>query len=243
MSIICCTFTGRNLPEVANGADFDAILFDLDGTLVDTAPDMVAVLAEMLQFAGRESVSYEVARSHVSHGSAGLIRMGFPDVADEELERLCLDYLDRYERTICVHSAIFAGLEDLLKQLDDNDIPWGVVTNKPARMTEPLLAALGLTNRVACQISGDTIPQRKPHPAPLLLASKLTGIAPDRTVYVGDAARDIEAGQAAGMCTIAVAYGYITSDDDPATWQADRIAADIQELTTMLLKGVNLGTS
>lgn len=222
---------------------FDAILFDLDGTLIDTAPDMVAVLQDMLEKKGGSPIAYEIARSYVSNGSAGLIRLGFPDVSADEHERLRLEFLDRYEQSVCVHSTIFAGLEALLDQFDDYGRPWGVVTNKPARMTEPLLEALGLTGRVACQVSGDTIAERKPHPAPLLLACELTGVAPARSVYVGDASRDIEAGKAAGMFTVAAAYGYITGEDDAAAWDADLIASDVQELTTMLRKGVNLDAS
>ena len=222
---------------------FDAIIFDLDGTLIDTAPDMVAVLFGMLADDGRDALPYDMARSYVSNGSAGLIHLGFPDVSEAEHERLRLEFLDRYEQSVCVHSTLFAGLEDLLDQFDDHGLPWGVVTNKPARMTDPLLAALGLSSRVACQISGDTIPERKPHPAPLLLACERTGVTPAKSVYVGDAARDIEAGQAAGMFTVAAAYGYITDDDDAADWNADLIAGDVQELTTLLRKGVNLGAS
>lgn len=229
--------------EVTPENAFDAILFDLDGTLVDTAPDMVAVLLEMLESDGRDSIPYDVARSNVSNGSAALIHLGFPDVSKDRHEQLRLDYLDRYEQSVCVRSTIFAGLEPLLDRLDDEGVPWGVVTNKPTRMTTPLLAALGLSRRVACQISGDTIPERKPHPAPLLLACEQTGVRPARSVYIGDAARDIEAGQAAGMFTIAAAYGYIASDDDAAAWNADLIASDVQELAIMLRKGVNLDDS
>ena len=222
---------------------FDAILFDLDGTLIDTAPDMVAVLLEMLESEGRDPIPYDVVRSFVSNGSAGLIHLGFPDVSEDKHEQLRIEYLDRYEESVCVHSTIFAGLEILLDQFDDKGLPWGVVTNKPARFTKPLLEALGLGDRVACQVSGDTIPERKPHPAPLLLACKQAGVQPTRSVYIGDAARDIEAGQAAGMYTVAAAYGYITDDDNAASWNADVIADDVQELTTMLRKGVNLGNS
>ncbi len=227
-------------PDVAPGRAFEAVLFDLDGTLIDTAQDMVAVLLELLESEGRDPIAYVLARSCVSNGSAGLIQLAFPDVSDKEHERLRNEYLDRYEASVCVHSTVFDGIGPLLDQFDDIGLPWGVVTNKPSRMTKPLLAALDLDSRIACQISGDTIPERKPHPAPLLLACEQTGIAPALSVYVGDAARDIEAGQAAGMYTIAAAYGYITADDDAASWNADSIAADAQELTTMLRKGVNL---
>ena len=134
----------------------------------------------------------------------------------------------------------FPILEDLLDELDAGSRPWGIVTNKPMRMTDPLLAGLGLSQRVACSISGDTIPERKPDPAPLLLASKQIGVPAKKTVYVGDAARDIDAGRAAGMFTIAATYGYIPADEDPADWQADLTASDTAELTNYLLKGVSL---
>ena len=226
---------------MARDPRFEAILFDLDGTLVDTAPDMVAALIDIQKSEGHETVSYDVARTYVSHGATGLISLGFPEVSAHEHERLRLEFLERYERAVCVHSTLFPGLDELLDVFDAAGLPWGIVTNKPARMTMPLLEALGIGVRSASTISGDTIPQRKPDPAPLLLASRETGVAPHRTVYVGDAARDIEAGRAAGMFTIAATYGYVTADDDPAAWNADEIAVDTQELAHLLLKGVNLG--
>ena len=157
---------------MAAASSFDAVLFDLDGTLVDTAPDMVRVLLELLANEGRAPLDFGLVRSHVSNGAAGLISLGFPDARAEEHERLRLDYLERYEDAVCVESSLFPGLSELLDELDAGDLPWGVVTNKPARMTEPLLHGLGLATRAACMISGDTIPQRKPDPAPLLLATR-----------------------------------------------------------------------
>jgi len=228
---------------VVTAGSIDAVLFDLDGTLVDTAPDMVAALHAVLASEGQQPLDYELARSYVSHGAAGLIGLAFPDVDDDNRERLRLQFLERYARDVCVNSIVFPGLGDLVDRLDALRLPWGVVTNKPARLTQPLLAALGIGRRASCVVSGDTIPQRKPDPAPLLLACEQTGIAPERSVYVGDAARDIEAGRAAGMLTIAASYGYITADDDPDSWNAHHIAHDPQELTHLLLKGVNLGTS
>jgi phosphoglycolate phosphatase len=225
---------------VINKHQFEAILFDLDGTLVDTAPDMVAALIDIQKSEGRDPVDFATARLHVSHGAAALIHLGFPEISPEEHERLRLEFLDRYEKAVCVDSVLFPGLPDLLDRLDAGTVPWGIVTNKPGRMTRPLLAALNIDHRAACMVSGDTIPERKPHPAPLLLASRQTGIAPERTVYVGDAAKDIEAGLAAGMFTIAATYGYITPDEDPLSWNAHQLAADTQELTHLLLKGVNL---
>jgi 2-phosphoglycolate phosphatase len=218
---------------------FDAILFDLDGTLVDTAPDMVAVLTSLQKEEYVDTIDYEVARSHVSNGAAGLVRLAFPNIDDENHERLRLRFLEKYEDAVCVDSVIFKGLNELLDALDGADYPWGIVTNKPMRMTDPLLHGLGLACRSACAISGDTLPQRKPDPAPLLLASREIGVVPNRCIYVGDAARDIEAGRAAGMFTIAAEYGYI-NEDDPRAWGADHNVSGTSELTTYLLKAVNL---
>ena len=220
---------------------FDAILFDLDGTLIDTAPDMVAALLGMQKEHGLALLPYDLARSHVSNGAAGLVRLAFPEADEAQTKRLHQEYLERYEDAVCVESTLFPDLDGLLDKLDAGGRPWGVVTNKPKRMTTPLLAGLGLGARAACAISGDTLPQRKPHPAPLLLASQQIGVPAEKTVYVGDSVRDIEAGRAAGMFTIVASYGYITDDDDPGSWDADLIAGDTRELADYLLKGVNLG--
>lgn len=222
------------------GPSFDAVLFDLDGTLVDTAPDMVAVLLDMQRDGGLDLLPYDLVRSQVSNGAAGLVRLAFPDADFVAAQQLHQQFLDRYQESLCVASSLFPGLDVLLDELDAGRHPWGVVTNKPGRLTVPLLAGLGLNQRAACTISGDTLPERKPHPAPLLLASRQIGIAPERMVYVGDARRDIDAGRAAGMFTIGVAYGYITEDDDPGAWDADVIVASPAELTQYVLKGVTL---
>jgi 2-phosphoglycolate phosphatase len=219
---------------------YEAVFFDLDGTLVDTAPDMVAVLTNLQAEEGLETLDYELARSHVSNGAAGLVKLAFPNVDAGNHERLRLRYLEKYQQRVCVDSVLFAGLDELLDALDEAGRPWGIVTNKPARMTEPLLAGLRLAERSACSISGDTLPQRKPDPAPLILACQQAEVSPNNSIYVGDAARDIEAGRAAGMLTVAAAYGYI-NDDDPFDWGADLVVADTMELTTYLSKAVNLG--
>ena len=221
---------------------FDAILFDLDGTLIDTAPDMVATLLGMQKEHGLALLPYDLARSHVSNGAVGLIRLAFPEADEVQIKQLHQEYLERYADAVCIESKLFPDLDGLLDKLDAGGHPWGVVTNKPRRMTEPLLAGLDLSSRAACTISGDTLAQRKPHPAPLLLASQQIGVPAEKIVYVGDSVRDIEAGRAAGMITIAASYGYITDDDDPGTWDADLIVGDTRELTNYLLKGVNLGS-
>ena len=221
---------------------FDLVLFDLDGTLVDTAPDMVAVLQAMQADHGLEPVPYELGRSYVSNGAIGLLSIGFPERHAEFGDDMHLEYLERYAENVCENSVVFAGIDSLLDTLDDANFPWGVVTNKPEQLTNPLIAALGLGERIACTVSGDTLPVRKPDPAPVLLACELAGIDPHRSIYVGDADRDIEAGRQAGTATIAAAYGYVTEDDDPREWDADIIAATADELAQIVLKAVNLET-
>ena len=218
-----------------------AVLFDLDGTLVDTAPDMVAVLQELQRAHGITPVEYELGRSYVSNGALGLLGVGFPDIEHAVGSDLHTAYLERYALRVCEASTLFPGLADLLEALDTAGLPWGVVTNKPTHLTDPLLECLALAARSACTVSGDTLPQRKPDPAPLLHACELAGLLPQNTVYVGDAARDIQAGQNAGMATVAAAYGYVTPGDDPRSWGADLVAADTAELAQILLKAVNLG--
>jgi 2-phosphoglycolate phosphatase len=220
--------------------DFDAVLFDLDGTLVDTAPDMVRVLQDMQASRGYDLVAYEVGRRYVSNGAIGLLRLAFPDEAIDFGDAMHYEYLERYAQMICDESRVFDGLAELLDLLDDAGRPWGVVTNKPEHLTLPLMDALGLAERSACTVSGDSLPVRKPDPGPLLHACDIAGVDAWRSIYIGDAARDIEAGLAAGMSTIAAGYGYITEDDDPREWGADILASDTQELTQIVLKAVNL---
>jgi N-acetyl-D-muramate 6-phosphate phosphatase len=216
------------------------VFFDLDGTLVDTAPDMVAVLVAMQESKGSIPVPYELARASVSHGALGLIDLAFPSVGKVQRSQLHQEFLDRYEQAVCIGSALFPGMDTLLHLLEGSGRPWGVVTNKPERMTEPLLEKLDLSHRMACAVSGDTLPQRKPHPAPLLLACERAGVAPEQSIFVGDDARDIVAGRAAGMATIAAAYGYITAGDNPVLWEADQIAADTMELARMICDAMSL---
>lgn len=222
--------------------NFELVLFDLDGTLVDTAPDMVATLQQMQGDYGIDPVSYPLGRSHVSNGAMGLMRIGFPDIDDEDREILAGEFVERYAERLSELSKVFAGLDTLLDRLDSAGFPWGVVTNKPKFLTNPLLEELGLAQRCVCAISGDTLSVRKPQPGPLLLACDIAGVDTERSIYVGDASRDIEAGQRAGTATIAAAYGYIVEDDDPREWGADIIAVDTDELTQILLKAVNLGS-
>jgi phosphoglycolate phosphatase len=199
-----------------------ALLLDLDGTLVDTAPDLCAVLNTLLGRHERPPLPYALARNEVSNGALGLLRAAFDDEdSPTALETLRLEFLEIYVNAICVNSRIFNGLESILDTVEEQGRPWGIVTNKPGALTERLLEALGLGPRVRCVISGDRLPERKPHPAPLALAAHELGVEPHHCVYVGDAPRDIDAGRAAGMSTIAAAYGYIRPHDDPQRWGAD----------------------
>ncbi len=223
-----------------NGSEYNAVFFDLDGTLVDTAPDMVAVLQAVQKDCGTDPTPFHLARCYVSNGAMGLLSFGFPNIEIEFGGELHQKYLEHYAEMVCIESAVFDGLSDMLDELDALGLPWGVVTNKPHQLTEPLLHALKLAERSVCAISGDTLAVRKPDPAPVLLACDIAGVDPSTTIFVGDAERDIEAGRRAGTATIAAAYGYITDDDDPREWDADVIATSTEELAQIVLKAVNL---
>ncbi len=223
-----------------NSGDIKAVFLDLDGTLVDTAPDMVGALQDLQRSHGVEPVPYELGRSHVSNGAVGLVSLAFPgEFITLESPLLC-EFIDRYTAQVCTKSVIFDGIGALLDRLDDGSRVWGVVTNKPSHLTEPIVEKLGLAARSVCTISGDTLATRKPDPAQLLHACKLAGVATNECIYVGDAARDIEAGRRAGIATVAVGYGYVVAGDDPQGWGADEFAIDTDELAQIVLKAVNL---
>ncbi|WP_019450706.1 phosphoglycolate phosphatase [Cupriavidus sp. BIS7] len=213
---------------------FDAIFFDLDGTLADTAPDLAAAANRLVTERGMPPVAYEKLRPVASHGARGLIGAAFgkrPE--DPEFPALRDTFLDYYEADIAVHTRLFDGMDEVLERLDAEGILWGIVTNKIARFTVPLVNAIGLTPRASAVVSGDTTPHAKPHPAPLLRAAELSGVAPARCVYVGDDLRDIQAGRAAGMKTVAAAYGYCGEDDPPESWGADYLIRQPAELIAL----------
>jgi len=223
-----------------NSGNIKAVFLDLDGTLVDTAPDMVGALQDLQRSHGVEPVPYELGRSHVSNGAVGLVSLAFPGEAITLESPLLCEFIDRYTAQVCTKSVIFDGIGALLDRLDDGSRVWGVVTNKPSHLTEPIVEKLGLAARSVCTISGDTLATRKPDPAQLLHACQLAGVATNECIYVGDAARDIEAGRRAGIATVAVGYGYIVAGDDPQRWGADEFAIDTDELAQIVLKAVNL---
>ena len=220
---------------------YDALLLDLDGTLLDTAPDMGGALNRLRAEHGREPLPAETIRPVVSHGAMRLVALGFPEASGDEFERLRLRFLDIYSAHLAVDTRLFPGFEELLAELEVRGVPWGVVTNKPAWLTDPLLATLGLAGRAACAVSGDTVAERKPHPLPLLHAAGLVGVPPARCVYVGDAERDIQAGRAAGMTTVVAAYGYLSAEDDPLRWQPHGIVDSPAGLLEWLVRADSRG--
>jgi N-acetyl-D-muramate 6-phosphate phosphatase len=202
----------------------DAILFDLDGTLADTAPDLSAALNRVRIDRGLAPVPAAGLRAYASHGARGLLGAGMAVSPGEPRYAELRDaFLENYFAALCVHSTLFADVDTLLDAIEARSLAWGIVTNKATRYTTPLLAALGLSPRAGAVVCGDTMPFAKPHPAPLTEAANRLGIAPGRCVYVGDAARDIEAGNAAGMRTLVAAWGYIGAHETPERWPADGI--------------------
>ncbi len=197
-----------------------AALFDLDGTLLDTARDMAAALNVLLLEEGRAVLALEVVRPFVSNGAIALVRIGFPElgVGSPEFESLRKRFLAHYRSALCIHTQLFPGFERVLAILEAHALPWGVITNKAAWLTEPLMESLGLSARAACVVSGDTLPERKPHPRPLLHAAELIAVAPADCVYLGDALRDVQAARAAGMVPLGARFGYVNSADDPGSW-------------------------
>lgn len=198
-----------------------AVLFDMDGTLLDTAPDMVNALNALRRERELAPLPYELVRSAVSHGAARVVRLGFESVVEPEFAQLQQRFLQIYRGALSTHSRLFPGMEAVLDELDSRGLKYGIVTNKAAWLTEPLLEQLHLRSRFGCVVSGDTTAERKPHPMPLLHAAALLGVAPEACVYVGDAQRDVEAAHAAGMPALVANYGYLRADEDSRSWGGD----------------------
>ena len=202
----------------------EAVLFDLDGTLVDTAPDMGAALNNLLIEENMQPLPLAVIRPLVSQGGLVLTRLGFAGkVPEAEIEPLRQRYLQHYHAIVADESRLFEGYAEILDELEARSIPWGIVTNKPEWLTHPLLEQLGLALRTGIVIGGDTLEQRKPHPLPLQIAAKRLRVSCDNCIYVGDDERDIVAGKAANMKTLVAAYGYIEEPASIETWQADGV--------------------
>ena len=200
----------------------EAVLFDLDGTLADTLPDLADALESVARDTGAGPVDETRLRPLISRGGREIIASVLaPDADREQLDRARHRFLARYRARIAVRTRLFPGIEPVLRTLERLGVRWGVVTNKHAWLTEPLLESLGLHRRAACVVSGDTTTHPKPHPAPLLLACERLSVAPDAAVYVGDSRSDIESGRAAGITTVSAGWGYLDPDDPPQCWGAD----------------------
>lgn len=211
------------------------VLFDLDGTLIDTAPDFIRCLNQLREQHGLAPLPPEQIRRSVSNGARAMIRVGFGlEPEHPQYTEKHTAFLDLYEAGVAVETTLFEGMDELLRSLEERDIPWGIVTNKPVRFAAPLVEALGLARRCAAVVCPDHVAQRKPHPEALFLACTQVGAQPETAIYVGDHERDIEAGRNAGMRTIAVRYGYIEEPEMVDLWQADLIADTVSDLAKLL---------
>jgi phosphoglycolate phosphatase len=206
-----------------------AVFFDLDGTLVDSAPDMIEAMRRLRVEEGESPAGAESIGSVVSKGGRAMIRRGFPAADEARVEILLPRFLDLYAEAIATHAALFPGMDGVIEALEARGITWGIVTNKPGALARSLLAALRLDARCAALVTGDCLPLKKPDPAPILHACEIAGVAAARCIYVGDDLRDIEAGRAAGMRTIAAGWGYLDGED-PRDWGADSVIDSPAEL-------------
>jgi len=226
----------RAVPKAAGmSATPRVVLFDLDGTLVDSAPDLAGAGNEMRLQRGLPALPYETLRPMVGSGARGMVGVALQVTpGDPEFATLRDEFLARYEARLTRESRIFDAVVPVLSALDAASMRWGIVTNKVARYTHPVVQGLGLASRAAVVICGDSTPHSKPHPAPLLEAARRLGVAPGDCVYVGDDLRDVQAGRAAGMRTIAAAWGYLGLGEPIGAWNADAVIDSPGELLQWL---------
>lgn len=210
-----------------------AVLFDLDGTLVDSAPDLVAAVQALCAELGAPPPDAAAVRKVVSAGGRAMLRNGLPGADDAMIDQWLPRFLDLYSVSMAVHTRLYDGMAEALALFEARGIVWGIVTNKPGWLTWPLLDLLDLRSRCAAVVTGDCLPVRKPDPAPVLRACRLAGVDASACVFVGDDLRDVQAGRAAGVCTIAAAWGYLDGGD-PASWQADHVVAMPRQLPGIL---------
>ncbi|KRE89562.1 phosphoglycolate phosphatase [Frateuria sp. Soil773] len=218
----------KTLPENVQG-----VLFDLDGTLLDSATDLYAALQTLCAEEDAVVPPYAPVREVVSRGGRAILRCAFADRGEPALEALLPRYLAIYERIMARQTRPFDGIEPLLAMLEAQDVRWGIVTNKPAFLTDELVRRIGWAERACAVVSGDTLPVKKPDPAPVLLACTRAGLDPARCLFVGDDRRDVLAGQAAGLHTVAVTWGYLDGGD-PRQWDADTVIDAPAELAALL---------
>ena len=216
-------------------AGIRAVLFDLDGTLIDSAPDLAGAANRLRELRGLPPVPYAQLRPLVGTGARGMIGGAFGlGPGDAEFEALRDKFLALYERGLLQQTAVFDPMVPVLQALEAAGLPWGIVTNKAERFTHPVVRGLGLDRRAGAVVCGDTTPHAKPHPAPLLEAARRIGVAPEACVYVGDDLRDVQAGRAAGMATLAAAWGYLGQGEAIEAWGADALLESPAELLKWL---------
>ncbi|WP_363331495.1 HAD-IA family hydrolase [Methylobacter sp.] len=217
-------------------ADFklSCVLFDLDGTLVDTAPDLISCLNRALNVHGFDIVAPEIIKPFISYGATAMINASQPSINDRLKADILETMLALYQNNIAEHTVFFSGMVDTLAAIEAQGLKWGVVTNKRERFTNPLMDALKLTERAACIVSGDTTANSKPHPEPMLAACKQADVDPQECVYIGDAQHDIVAGKNAQMKTLAALYGYINPGDTPEMWGADALIESPDQISTWI---------
>ena len=214
--------------------NLSCVLFDLDGTLVDTAPDLIACLNKSLIKHGFDEVVSDRLKPFISYGAAVMINKSISNVDEQTQEKILETMLDYYQHNIAEHSRFFSGMAETLNTIESLGLKWGIVTNKRERFTNPLVDAFKLTERVACIVSGDTTANSKPHPDPMLTACAQANVKPEECVYIGDALHDIDAGKNANMKTLAAIYGYLKPDDNPKNWGADALIESPAQLTTWI---------
>lgn len=215
--------------------DLKALLLDLDGTLVDTAPDMVGALNRVLDKHGQAKVDYQQAHKLVSNGGRALIEFGFGSaIKNYDADALLQEFLDDYKTHVCEQSILFNGMSKVLEFCESNSLKWGVITNKPIDLAKGVLEGLGLLKRCAILLGGDSLPVKKPDPVPMLHACMVMHLAPSQCVYVGDHERDIQAGNAAGMDSAVALWGYIDDKQTPEQWQAKALVEAPQGLISLM---------
>jgi HAD superfamily hydrolase (TIGR01549 family) len=215
-----------------------AVFFDLDGTLLDTAPDFEVVLNQLREEENLSPIPYSDIRKTVSHGARALIQLGFQlDQGDDGFESLRLRLLDLYQNHLAVKTKPFDGITELIEFLEDKNIAWGIATNKPAQFALPIIEALKLSP--ACTICPEHVDERKPHPESMQLAGKIIGCNTEDIIYVGDHIRDIECGNRAGSITIAASYGYIDSNDDITKWNSNYIVDHARDIKAIVTKHIH----
>jgi 2-phosphoglycolate phosphatase len=235
MLITSLLLNARNNPLMPADFKLSCVLFDLDGTLVDSAPDLISSLNKALELHGFSSAAPETIKPLISLGAIAMIKESVNGSVNEALRADILEtMLDHYQNNIAEHTVFFPGIAEILNAIEAQGLKWGVVTNKRERFTHPLMEALKLTSRADCIVSGDTTANSKPHPEPMLAACKQARVKPHECVYIGDALHDITAGKQAQMKTLAALYGYLKPGDMPETWGADALIESPEQISTWI---------